>query len=97
MQIIVNCHDLLSSVGGSGLLSVAECRVRDPDLIRHMVRNGSVIEGYLRNLIIRIQISERVRSGHIDQRVHILFQLEQVRVVVHMYSSCLIFHNILLK
>jgi hypothetical protein len=97
VHVIIDCHDLLCRVGRSGLLSVAKSRVRDPDLIRHVVRNSSVIESYLRNLIVGIQVPERVRSGHVDQGVHILFQLKQVRVMVHMYSSCLIFHNNLLK
>ena len=72
MQIIVDPYDLLSAVRCSGLLSITECGVCDPDVIWHMMRYNPVVERNLRYFGIWKKISEYVRSGNIHKRVHML-------------------------
>ena len=50
MQIVVYGHDLFCGIGRAGLLSVAEGGICDPDLLRHMMGDDSVIERDLGDL-----------------------------------------------
>ena len=72
MEIIVNRHDLLCRIRCSRLLSVTEGCVRDPDLLRHIMRHNTVIECNLRNLRIWKQISECIRLCYVCKLVKML-------------------------
>jgi hypothetical protein len=78
MQIIIDRYDLLRRVWGSGLLSVTERGIRDPDLMRHMMRDDSIIECDLRNFIVGEQIAKSIRFVHIYELVHVLFQFQKM-------------------
>ena len=90
VEIIVDLHDLLRAVRRSGLLSVTESRIRDPDLVRHAVRHYTVIERDLGDLVIVEKVAEDVGFFNIHQGVHMLFQLQQVRMFIQIHFP--IFH-----
>ena len=90
VKIIIKRYDLICRVRSSGLLSIAEGCICDPDLIRHTVRYNTVIECNLRDLIIVEQIPEHIRFIDIYERIHMLFQLQQIAVFIKVYFS--IFH-----
>ena len=48
MKVIINPYDLIRSVRSPGLLSISECGICDPDIIRHMMGNHPVIKCDLR-------------------------------------------------
>ena len=73
VEIIVDLHDLLRAVRRSGLLSVTESRICDPDLVRHAVRHYTVIERNLGDLVIAEKVAEDVGLFNIHQGVHMLF------------------------
>ena len=89
VQIIVDRHDLLRCIRCPGLLAVPECCVCDPDLIRHVVRHDPVIKRDLRYLIIMKQIAEHIRRIHINQREHMLLQLQKICMCVQKNFSVL--------
>ncbi len=72
MQIIKNCHNLFSRVRCAGLLPIAERRVRNPDLLRHIMRHNAVVKRNLWYLIIREKIAENIWFLHIDQLINML-------------------------
>ena len=93
MEVIVNRHDLLCRIWCSRLLTVTERRIGNPDVLWHIVRNGTVIEWNLRNFRIREHIPENIRLLHVIQNVHMLFDLEQVLVLIHgdrTVSKCIV-------
>ena len=82
VQIVIDRHDLFRGVRCSGLLPVPECGVRDPDLIRHVMGHDPVVKCDLRHLFIPEQIPEDIRRLHIDERIHVLLQLQQIRMII---------------
>ena len=90
MQIIKNRYDLFGAVGSTGLLPVTEGRIRDPDFLRHVMRNHAVIECDLGNLTVRKQVPENVGGLYIHEGIHVLFQLEKICLVVHCHTT--VFH-----
>ena len=101
VEIIVNIYNLLCAVRRPGLLSIPECRVCDPYLIRHAVGYDPVVEGNLRHLVIVKKISEYIGFFHIHQWVHMLLKLKQICVFVKVnfpvlhVSSLLFFSRII--
>ena len=83
MQMIVDRDDLFRRVRRPGLLAVPEGRIRDPDILRHIVGHRPVIERNLRNLGIRKHIPENIRFLHIIQNIHVLFYFQKIVVIVH--------------
>ena len=55
--------------------------------------NNTVIESDLRDFIIRKKVAEYVRCVYIDERIHMLFEFKEMRIVIHFYRSVFIFHN----
>ena len=80
MQIIINGYNLLRCVRCTGLLSVTEGSIRNPNLLRKTMWYNSVIECNLWNLIIRKQVTEHIWLLHIHQLVNFFFQREQIIV-----------------
>ena len=95
MQIIENGYNLLSGIGCPGLLSVTEGSIRNKDILGHIMRNNTIIKRNLGNLGIRKHIPEHIRTIHIIQNVHMFFNLEKIRILIHGYRSILK-HKILL-
>ena len=94
VKVVINGDHLLGGVGLPGLLAITEGGIGDPDLVGHVVGNNSVVEGYLRHLRIGKEVPEGVGVVHIHQGVHVeLFQLQEVRAVVHSNGSLAIIHN----
>ena len=89
VEFIENVKDLFGRVRRAGLLSVAERRVGDPDLLRHVVGNSSVVEGDLRDLGVREHIPEDVGLDYVIQNIHVLFDLEQVVFGIQGYRTIL--------
>ena len=87
MQIIINGYNLLRCIRCSGLLSIAECRIRNPDVLRHIVRHDPVIKRDLRNLGIRKHVTEYVWLLHIIQNIHMLFNFKQVILGIQCHRS----------
>ena len=71
-------HYLLCCIRLSRLLSVAERRVRDQDLLRHVIRARSEVETDLRHLYIFEELSEQVRLIHILYFIVDPFHLKKV-------------------
>ena len=61
MKIIIDPYDLFCRIRLSGLLSITECGIRNPDIIWHMMRYNSVIKCDLRYFIVRKKVTEYVR------------------------------------
>ena len=83
VQIIIDGDDLIRGIGGAGLLSVPEGGIRDPDLLRHVVRHDPVVEGDLRDLRIGEHIPEHVRLLHVVQDIHMLLDLKKIVLLIH--------------
>ena len=75
---LIEINNLIGLIGGLRLLTVTEGRIGYPDLLGHIHRNASVIEGYLRNLIIGIDLAEEIWIRHVLQRIFILLLLKQI-------------------
>jgi hypothetical protein len=76
MKILVNAHNLLCGIGSSGLLTVPEGRICNPDIIRHMMGNNTVIERNFGNFRIGKQVMEHIGSFYIHQGIHVFFQFQ---------------------
>ena len=75
MQIVIDRYNLLRCIRSSRLLTVPKRRVGNPDILRHVVRDNTIIECDLRYLTVREQIVEYVRLFHIHELIKMLFQL----------------------
>ena len=89
VQIIENRHNLFCRVRRARLLSVTEGCVRDPDILRHIVRHDPVIEGNLRDFRIREHIAENIGLFHIIQNIHMLLDLEEIILMIHSHGAVL--------
>ena len=87
VKLIVDMDNLLCRIGRPRLLTVPERSVRDPDVLRHIVRNNSVVERNLRNFLIREHIVEDVRFLHVVQNVHMLLNRQEVVIAVHRHRA----------
>ena len=98
MQMIIDCHDLLRRIRRPGLLSIPESRIRDPDILRHIVRYCPVIERDLGYLGIRKHIPENIWFLHIIQYIHMFFYFQKIIMVIHGHrtvrESLLIIHSV---
>jgi hypothetical protein len=54
---LIEIHDLIRGIRCARLLTVTEGGVCDPNLLRHIERNSPVVEGYLRYLVVGVDIS----------------------------------------
>ena len=68
----INVFDLLCGIRCAGLLSVAEGRIRDPDITGHIEGYAAMVERDLRNFIIGIKLPVQIRLLYILQGIFIL-------------------------
>ena len=80
MKQFVDINHLLCCIRRAGLLTVTERSVRDKDIIGHVRRNLSVVERYLGNLRVRIDLAEKLRLLHILELISIRILFQKVRV-----------------
>ena len=71
-------NDLSDSKGRGGLLSVAECGVGYPDLLRHIDRHVAVIERDLRHRFVVEQVAVEVRCFSVLKLIFISRLLKQI-------------------
>ena len=83
MKLIIDMDDLIRRIRCPRLLTITEGGIGDPDILRHALRHGPVIERNLRNVRIRKHLTEHIRLLHIIQNVHVLFDLKQMIVFIH--------------
>ena len=83
MQIVLDLYDLLCGIRCSGLLSVSEGSICDPDILWHVMRHDTIIKRYFWDFGIREHVTEHVRLLHIIQYVHMLFNLQKVVLRIH--------------
>ena len=74
----VELDDLVGRVGVDRLLPIAEGGVGDPDLLRHVHRHAAVVEGYLGDALIIVDVAVEVRLRHVLQGVAVVLLLQQV-------------------
>ena len=75
--------NLIRRIRSPRLLTITEGGIGDPDILRHALRHGPVIERNLRNVRIRKHLTEHIRLLHVIQNVHVLFDLKQMIVFIH--------------
>ena len=93
VQIIKNGYDLLCRIRCAGLLPIAECRVRNPDFLRHIVWHNTVVKGNFRHLVIRKKVAEYMWFLHIDQLIYMLLKGKQVVMAVQINFAALHTNN----
>ena len=97
VQIIIDCDDLLRCIGRSGLLTVPKRGIRNPNILRHIMRHCPVVKRNLRYFGIRKHIPEHIRFLNIVQNIHMLFYFQKIIMIIHGYrtirKSSLIIHN----
>ena len=65
----VDIDNLIDGVGGTGLLSVAEGRVGDPNIRGHTERDAPMVEGNARHVVVSIYFSVKIRLLDVLQRI----------------------------
>ena len=78
VEHLVEIRDLLHRKRLGRLLSVAERRVRDPDLGGHLHRHHAVVERHLRHGLVVKEVAVEIRRGAFLERVLIGGLLDQV-------------------
>ena len=74
----VKLDDLVGRVGVDGLLAIAERGVRDPDLRGHVHRHAAVVEGYLGDALVIVDVAVEVRLRYILQCVAVVLLLQEI-------------------
>ena len=82
-----NVDDLLDRERRRGLLPVAESRIRDPYLRRHIHRHVAVVEYDFGDLVVRVQVAEEFGLFHVLQLVMVLVLFEEVFALVKIDHS----------
>ena len=79
VQELVDVHHLLCGVGCAGLLSVAEGRVGDEDVLGHIFRDATIVKRNLGRFGVREHLPEQLRFRRVLQLIDvgILFQFER--------------------
>ena len=83
MQVIKDRHDLLCRVWRTGLLSIPEGSICDPDILGHIVRHDPVVKRDLGDLRVRKHIPKYIRLFDVIQNVHVLFDFQKVVLFIH--------------
>ncbi len=81
---LIDIHDLFHCIRFTGLLSVTERRVGNPDFLRHVVRASPEVERYLRYFCILEELPHQIGFIHVLQLIAVRFLLQQIGLLTQL-------------
>ena len=82
---LVKRYNLLRSIRRARLLTVTEGRISYPYMLRHIQRHATMVEGYLRDLVIGVNLPVKIGVFNVLKRIFVLRLFKQVALRIFCY------------